>query len=452
MALNPTELKTIDELHKDLQSRATEDEKLLRYYLGQQRVEQLGLAIPPSMRLFLVVVNWPRVLVDTIERRQKVRSLILPGEETADPRLRSIWDASNLSARMRMFNRDRLIYGRAFMSVGANERSPELPLIRVESPREMAVRIDQRHEVATAAARFYGVDRNGLGPLHVTLYLPNVTVWCERESGSWVERDRDVHNFGQVPVVMHLNRQLTGGLTGESEMTDIIPTTDAAARTMTNMQFSVEAHGAPRMWMTGVAKGDFIGPDGNQMPVWEAYYNAIHTLTKSDAKIGQLQASDLKNFETAMTMYGKQAAALSGFPGRYFGLHTANPPAEGAIRADETQLVESVLGQNEEVGMTLGWVGALALRFATGASVEGNRVRVDWHDPATPTVAQRMDALTKARSVGVLSREGFWDELGWSEARKAKERAYFEDEDADPFLDRIEAKADGLVANAARVR
>jgi hypothetical protein len=62
-------------------------------------------------------------------------------------------------------------------------------------------------------------------------------------------------------------------------------------------------------------------------------------------------------------------------------------------------------------------------------------VRVDWHDPATPTIAQRTDALVKMRQVDALSREGLWDELGWSEARKAKERAYFEAEGAsDPVV------------------
>jgi hypothetical protein len=151
-------------------------------------------------------------------------------------------------------------------------------------------------------------------------------------------------------------------------------------------------------------------------------------LTNPQGKVGQLPAADTSNFETAFNLYGKQAATVTGFPGRYFGLHTTNPPAEGAIRADEAQLVESVEGQNEEVGMTLGWVGALAMRFVTGEWVEGNRVRVDWFDPATPTVAQREDALSKRRAAGVLSREGYWDELGWSEARKAKERAYFADE------------------------
>ena len=96
--------------------------------------------------------------------------------------------------------------------------------------------------------------------------------------------------------------------------------------------------------------------------------------------------------------------------------------------ADESNLVRSVEAQNEQVGMTLGWLGALALRFATGEWVTGNRVRVDWFNPATPTVAQREDALAKRRAQGVLSREGYWDELGWSEARKDKERSYFETE------------------------
>ena len=128
-----------------------------------------------------------------------------------------------------------------------------------------------------------------------------------------------------------------------------------------------------------------------------------------------------------------QASIQTGFPARYFGVQTTNPPAEGAMHADEAQLVESVESQNIEVGTTLGWMGGLALRFATGEWVEGNRVRVDWFDPATPTVSQREDALAKRRAAGVLSREGYWDELGWSEARKAKERAYFDAEALDPL-------------------
>jgi hypothetical protein len=434
VALTPSEIDLIDRLKRTHETTNWTDELLLRYYLGQQRVEHLGMAIPPAMRKFLVIANWNRTLVDTTNDRQQVRSLILPGEETADPQLRAIWDANNLTSHLSMFNCDRMVYGRSFFSVGTNEDDSDLPLVRVESPREMAALVDVRRERMLAAARFYGGDENDTEPTQVTLYQPNSTVWVEKREGRWYEVDRDEHMLGAVPVVMHLNRRRSGGWVGESQMMDLIPLVDAAARSLTNLQFAQEAHGVPRMWMTGVAQGDFTDDEGKPIPQFEAYFDAIHMLTKEGAKVGQLTAADLKNFETALNLYGKQASIVTGFPARYFGIITSNPPAEGAIRADEASLTRGVEAQNEQVGMTLGWAAALALRFATGESVKGNRVRVDWFDPSTPTVSQREDALAKRRAAGVLSREGYWDELGWSEARKAKERAYFAAEAADPVL------------------
>lgn len=441
MALTPSEIDLIEQLKQQHDTRWADDDKFYRYYHLKQRIEQLGMAIPPNMRRFLVVANWPRVVVRTITARQRVRAMVLPGEETVDPKLRAIWDASNLSAQTRMFRRDALICGRSFMSVGTNEKDPSLPIVRVESPREMEALVDVRREEMTAAARFYGVDqRTGVGPTNVTLYMPDQTVWVERQGdGRWAEVARNWHGLGAVPVVMHLNERTSGGLDqrtgfeGESELVDIIGLTDSVARSLTNLQFAQEAHGIPRMYMTGVSQGDFMDADGKPIPMFEAYFDAIHMLTKSDAKVGQLTAADLKNFETALNIYGKQAAVSYGFPGRYFGITSVNPAAEGAIRADEVELVNLVEDKNEAEGMVLGWMGALALRFATGDWVEGNRVRVDYFDPGTPTIAQRMDALVKARQVGVLSREGFWDELGWSEARKAKERQYLEQESRDPL-------------------
>jgi hypothetical protein len=429
----------IERLRRDLDANAVHDELMYRYYRGKQRVEHLGMAIPPSMRRFLVIANWCRAYVDTTNDREQVRSLILPGEETADPQLRAIWDANNLSAHVAMFNRERMIYGRSFLSVGSNEDTESLPLVRVESAREMSALVDVRRERMVAAARFFGATETDPGPTNVTLYLPDQTVWVEKGAtdGKWRETDRDIHNLGAVPVVMHLNRRMPGAWSGESQMTDLIGLVDSAARSLTNLQFAQEAHGIPRMFMTGVSKGDFVDAAGAPIPQFEAYFDAIHMLAKENAKIGQLDAADLKNFETALRIYGIQAATVTGMPARYFGITSANPPTEGAIRADEAQLIRSVEAQNEEVGMTLGWAGALALRFATGEWVEGNRVRVDWFDPATPTVSQREDALAKRRASGVLSREGYWDELGWSEARKAKERAYFEAEGLDPIAQQI---------------
>lgn len=435
MALSLSELVTLDRLKSQWTQQQNQDRLMLSYYRGQQRVEQLGMAIPPEMRHFLVVVNWPRVVVDSIVDRQQVRAFILPGEDGPSDDLRELADGSNLTAHLRMFNLDRCIYGRAFMSVSANTEDRDLPLIRVESPTEMVAQIDTLHERLIAVARFYGTEPNTrYGPTDATLYLPDQTIWVKWLHGRWMETRREPHSLGRIPIVMHLNRRTSSSWQGESQMTDIIPITDAAARSLTNMQFAQEAHGIPRMVATGVARQDFM-KDGKLVPKWEAYFDAMHFLSQKDAKITQLTAADLKNFETAMSMYGKQASAITGFPSSYFGITSANPAAEGALRAEESRLTRSVESQNVEVGMTLGWTMALAWRFRTGEWVKGNRIGVAWHDPATPTYSQRAEAIFKMASGNnpILSREGAWDELGWSEARKAQERRYFEEQALSDF-------------------
>lgn len=434
MALTPSELDLIERMRLAQGQRRVPDILNERYREGEARIEHLGMAIPPEMRRFLVFINWIDTVVTSHTDRQQVRSIILPGEESTDPQLRAIWDASNMDAKVPMFSDDSWTYGRSFISVGANESNSSLPLVRVESPQEMCAIVDVRREAITAAARIYGTDEMGNGPTNVTLYLPNETVWVEKRQGRWYEVDRDIHKLGVVPVIMHLHRDRTGRWSGRPGINIVIPLVDSVTRAMTNMQFAQEAAGIPRMFMTGVSQGDFVGADGKPIPRFEAYFNAIHMLGKEGAKVGQLTAADLKNFETAVTVNGKLAASLTKLPPDYFGITTTNPSGEGAIRAAEARLIRSVEAQNTQLGMSLGWAQALALRFATGEWVEGNRVRVDWFDPATPTVAQRMDAVVKAKASGVLSREGSWDELGWSEARKAKERAYFESEASDPVL------------------
>lgn len=424
MALTSEESNLIASLEQDANRYESRDALMSQYYEGEQVLIHMGLAVPPELRMFTTVVNWCRVMVDTIENRQDVKAILLPGEERANDRLRAIWEANNLDSDLTLLNLDRMIYGRYFLSVGANEDDESLPLVTVESPRQMTVRIDPRKRVIEAALRLYGRSEGDPEPKLGTLYLPNVTVWIEKGDKGWVEVDRDVHNLGRVPVIAGFNRRRSGEWLGRSQMADIIPVVDAAARTLTNLQLAVETHAVPQKWVLGVSKGDFVGKDGQPLPEWLAYYSAIWANQNKDAKVGQFDASDLKNFHETVNLYGQLASTVTGFPARYFGQFTTNPPAEGAIRADENQMVKSIERQNTQVGTALGWAMGLAWRFATGEWVDGNRIATEWFDPGTPTLSQREDALSKRRASGVLSREGYWDELGWSEPRKDRERYY----------------------------
>jgi hypothetical protein len=73
-----------------------------------------------------------------------------------------------------------------------------------------------------------------------------------------------------------------------------------------------------------------------------------------------------------------------------------------------------------------------------GEWIDGNRIKVEWHDAGTPTFAQKVDGIQKLNGgVAVLSRQGSQDELGWDQARKEREKAYFDEEARDPQLDQL---------------
>jgi hypothetical protein len=222
-------------------------------------------------------------------------------------------------------------------------------------------------------------------------------------------------------------------------MADAIDLTDAACRNLTNLQVGQESHAVPARWVVGVSKGDFVDSAGNMLPVWQSYFTAIFATENKDAKMGQFSASDLRNFHETTDHYARLLSGLYGLPQRYFGLNTANPPSADGIRADEARLVKRAERKMSAWGDQLGRAMAYGLRFKTGNWPEsGDRIKVEWHDAATPTYAARVDGVMKLTGgQPILSREGGWDELGWTDARKARERTYFEQQESDPVLERL---------------
>jgi hypothetical protein len=394
----------------------------------------MGLAVPPDLRRFYTWANWCRTTADSVADRLKMRAFYMPGEDKASEALREGWDANNLDSESNVHHKESLIVGRGFVSVGSNEEDPEHPLIQVESARELAVDIDRRHRRIRRAARFYGDDESGSAK-YATLYLPDETRWLEKGSHGWQVVDVDRHRLGRVPLVMFLNRRRLGSWDGVSEFEDVKPLADAAARALTNLQLAAETHSVPQKWALGVDSADFVDKDGNQIPRWQAYFNAIWASKNKDAKLGQFSASDLKNFHDTVTHYAQLASSVTGLPPTYFGITTVNPAAEGAIRAYESRLVLNVENHQAEWGDGWGWVMGLYERFRTGEWVDGSRIKTEWFDAGTPTYAQRADALTKmyANGQGLLPRRGALEELGFSDPKIDRYDGYFADEAASAF-------------------
>lgn len=434
MALDLDVTRVLNRMNTALGARAVADEQLDRYYNGTQRLRQMGIAVPAKLRDFETMVNWPRLVVDALNTRLQVKSFLTPDGQKADSILEG-WKYNNLDSESRIAHLEALIFGRSFVVVGANADDPAHPLVTVESPREITVDIDPRTRRITRALRLYGSPELTAMPWFATLYEESRTTWFERtESGRWVETGRDDHRLGRVPIVMLVNRRRAGDFRGVSEMADTIDLTNAGARALTNLQVGQETHAIPARNVAGASKGDFVGADGKPLPIWESYFTAIMATANKDAKFGQFAASDLKNFTETIRFYEERVARVSRMPLFQIGPSTGNPPSGDGIRAAEAGHVQLAEEKCLQFGDSWGWVMGLYERFRTGKWVNGNAVETVWHDPATPTVSARADAIVKLNGgKAVLSVEGSWDEMGWSEPRKETERLRLEAESMDYF-------------------
>ena len=419
-------------------------ERLERYYGGRQRLEHIGWIAPEELlRQFQTVVNVPRVAVDEPVRRQQLKAFQRSGESGADPVLREAWEANNLDSQAPLCHKDARIFGRTFVTVGSNWDDPAHPLIQVENPREFSVIVDRRRRIS-AALRLWRDEVEHVR--RATLYQGDRTLWLVNGGDGWQVEDVDDHRLGAVPVVMFLNKARAGRWRGTSEMTDVIGLTDGIARLVTNMMVGAESHSLTDKWAVGLRKEDFVDRNGDPIPLWETYASVIKATSNPDAKFGQFQASDMKNFHDSVRAMLSWCAGTLGLPLRYMGIEAVNPASEGAIVADESRLIQNVELMNAGDGDSWAWVGALYERFRTGDWLPANALRVVWENPATPTRAQIADAAVKLYSAGILSREGVWDEMGWDEARKDRERGYIAAEAADPLIEGLMREVRGAGA------
>lgn len=414
--------------------------RLDAYYEGSQRLEHIGIAVPPELRHFETVLNVPGMAVDEPTLRQRLRGFYRAGDSTrADQALTEAWEYNNLDSESIVLHQEEKVFGRSFVSVHTNPEDPENPRITVEDPREIGYAVDPVTRRMQGMLRLWkGPFARASSPTHGTLYLPGSTIHMVRDRRGWVVSDRDDHGLGVVPAVMfaHRRRAMSGRVeVGRSAMRDVIGLTDGIARLLTNMQVGAESHALPSYILTGAAQGDFTDRDGKPIPVWESYLTAIKAVSNENSRVFQITAGDLKNFTDAINNMLAWCASVLGLPTRYAGQQTVNPAAEGAIRADEVRLVTRVGQMSKFDGDAWAWVMGLHERFRTGEWGKPNTIRTLWYDPGTSTIAQTVDAAVKMRQVGAISVEGMWDMLDWDEARKNQERDRLSREgSADPIV------------------
>lgn len=396
-----------------------------RYYEGTQPLAFLAPEVEAQVgdRLSSLVINWPRAIVDSVQRRCTVEGFRLGSGGAVDDDLWALWTGSDMPMWARMNHVDALVHGRSYVSVWADG---DMPAITVESAHQMAVEYAPgSHRVVAALKRFYDGERwraTLLLPSEVRRYSTANVVLGLVGSARW-ELDEVLPNpLDAVPVVPLVNRPRVLNLDGESELVDVIPLADAVNKIATDMLVTSEFHAGPRRWATGIQIPG--GPDRERLQAEVAAYwdNAVKGktwLAGEGVSFGQFAEANLTNFTNAIGMLTGQIAAIAGLPPHYLGINTDNPASADAIRSAEATLNERAREKHETWGAAYKKVMQLAIAVQQGsalAAVERSTSNLEtvWRDPETRTKAQDADAAVKLHAEGIIDDVQAQEDVGLS--------------------------------------
>lgn len=403
------------------------------YYAGKQSLAYLAPELERELegRIRSVIVNWPRLVVDSLEERLDVEGFRLDGD--IDGRLWDIWQANDLDESSQQAHVEALSSSRAYVIVGSG--GPDgLPLITVESPSQVITSHDPRTRAVSSALKLW---RDEYGQTKATLYLPDRTVWLAGRGPAadldplglqgwqdaavpgleWDVEGVDVHRLGVVPVVPIVNRRGIIDQRGVSELADIAPLSDAACKAATDMMISAEFHAIPRRWIVGMSEADMVDAEGRPLSQWDRLAGRVWAVDglPSEVSLGQWPEADLRNFHETLNSLARMVAAMAGLPPHFLGYSDANPASADAIRSAETRLVKRAERRQRAFGAAWEQVMRLALLVADGSLPEGaSRLETVWRDASTPTVAQRADAVVKLRAAGIIPLSQARADLGYS--------------------------------------
>ena len=271
LSLSSDEHAVLDELTVQLARFRPENLIKADYYDGKSTLEDLRIALPPTMSGLAVAVGWPAAAVDCVEERLDFEgwNTAATGADGEDPfGLEELYLANDLDVESIKVHLDALIYGVGFAAVTTGFEGEPDPLVTVESPLNMTATIDARTRKVTAAymQRLDVEDRIVNG----ALFLPNETIWLENKSPSlgspsgWNVIQRDRHMLGEVAVAAFVNQSRSGGPRGHSEITETVRRlTQSGLRTLANAELAREYYAAPQRFVLGAKESFFTDADGN---------------------------------------------------------------------------------------------------------------------------------------------------------------------------------------------
>ncbi|OKI22213.1 phage portal protein [Streptomyces sp. CB03911] len=396
--------------------------------------------------------NWCQVVCDAPAERMTPLGFRFGTDESGEPlaadkEAQRFWQANGMDAWGRVAMTEMMVKSRSFALTWAenpedNETEPE---ITVEDATQCIVAYEPGNRRRRRAALKRFEDEDGRY-LYSTLYLPDqVWKWQRRQLtsglilpssmalGGWEPRgggklDQVVipNPLGRVPMVELVNRQrLVDDPTPEHKQ--VMPLQRAVNKLVVDMLVAAEAGAFPARWGAGIdlPKDPVTGQEIDDPEMWRLSVSKMLRASSPQARFGNFQAADLRNFVVGIEMLIEHIAAQSRTPPGYMTGKLVNVNAE-AMQESEVGLIAKTKDKITFVGESLEEMIRLCF-LVKDDKKRGNDPLVEtiWSSVEYRSDAQVVDAVLKKKSLGVPWRQ-LMEDLGYTPSQITRMEAMLE--------------------------
>ena len=411
------------------------------YYSGKMRLDALGISLPENARILEMVAAFPQLSVQVLSELLVPEGFILGDDRETPDLLRQWFNANNMDAAIPLAIVEALVQGAAYWIVGYGDDNT--PRITAHDRRGMATSYDHMGRIAEAVRKYRHGDTD-----YAAHYLPRETRYYVHSYAGWKFIETQEHGVDRPLVVPMFNKERLGDTRGRSDLEQILKLTDAASRTLTNLQVAQELVALPQRYLFGNGATDALmkpvldetgnpvvdkrSPTGYAMePLpesqveakkFESYISSLW-LGREGTVAGQLPGGDLSQIIDTYKLYAQVISSITGVPPSMLGISTDNPASAEAMIAAKERLNRRAEQKAVIFGDALEDVARLALALYDKLPDNASQLGLQWRDPATPSQNARTAALLQAHAQGVISAETAREGMRLTPEQREREQA-----------------------------
>ena len=399
-------------------------QKLETYYEGEARLDALGVTLPPNMRVLELMAPFPKISIDVLTEVLNPSGFIMGEDRDVTDILRRWWSVNDMDTTINNCLTEALVQGAAYLVVGYGD--DHSPRITAHDRRSVATRFDHQGNLLEAVRLYKEGERE-----YAAHYIPGyVIIYVRNPALQWVEVDRIETGVSRPTIVPVFNCVRLKDLRGRSELLDIISITDAASRSLTNLQIAAETLAMPQRYIfgEGVKKLFHSGKPGDgegfeeEAKKLKMYLSSIWT-GPDGAQAGQFPGADLSQLRDSYKMYAQIVSAITGIPPSTLGISTDNPASAEAMRVAKDRLIARAETKQSMFGDAIEEVMRIALdMYKIRPYADTQQLEMQWRDPATASESARQASLLQAHAQGVIDAETAREGLRLTPEQMARER------------------------------